>query len=191
MDKNFKRFIDKELEARIRKSIAGARRKIRNALKPLIIDAIYSSPEMNSVRSGLLKYDFGLTTDPTPLISWVVADSMTIRYTPDTKYIALFTIQIQPSSHENLYDLKVAYQETEKGDSLPWLQWLLEMGDSVIIADFGVKQTRGGRTGGAIMIENYNAPFRVDSYYAGTISDNFITRALNRNKQKIYKNTLR
>lgn len=185
MTKDFKKFIDKELETRIRKSIAGARRKIRAALKPIVIDAIYNCPEMRSVRDGLLKYDLGLTSDPTPLISWVIADSMTVRYTPNTSYIALFTVQIQPGEHENLYDLNVAYQETEKGESLPWLQWLLEMGDSPIIADFGVKHTMGGRSGGAIMIENYHAPFRIDSYYSGTPTSNFIIRALDRNRQKI------
>ena len=106
--------------------------------------------------------DFGLTTDPTSLISWVIADSMRIRYTPDTRYIALFSIEIQPASHENLYDLEVAYQETEKGVQLPWLEWLLEMGDSVIISDFGVKYKEAGRTGGAVMIKNFT-PFRVNS----------------------------
>lgn len=185
MVKSFKRFIDKELESRIRKLIATNRRRIRTALKPIIIEAIYECPEMVSVRNGLLKYDFGLTTDPTALISWVVADSMTVRYTPDTKYIAMFSVEIQPASHENLYDLSVAYQLTEKGDTLPWLQWLLEMGDSVIISNFGVRYTNSGRIGEAVMIQNYNAPFRVNSSYSGTISDNFITRALNRKQQEI------
>jgi hypothetical protein len=185
MAKNFKAFIEKELEARIRKNIAGARKKIRAALKPIIIDAIYDCPEMRSVRGGVLQYDFGLTTDPTALISWVIADSMTIRYTPDTKYIALFTIEIQPGNHENLYDLGVAYQLTDKGDELPWLSWLLEMGDSVIVSDFGVKYTNSGRTGEAIMVRNYYAPYRVNSSYSGTLNDNFITRALDRNKDRI------
>lgn len=185
-NQNFRRFIDKELEARVRKMIARARRRIRAALKPIIIDAIYDCPEMVSVREGILKYDFGLTTDPTSLISWVVADSMTVRYTTDTRYIALFSVQIQPASHENLYDLEVAYQETEKGVQLPWLEWLLELGDSVIVADFGVKYEAGeGRTGNAFMAKNYNTPFRVDSNFSGTISNNFITRALNRKKQEI------
>lgn len=173
-----KQEIIKILEKQSQDLIEKNRPKIRSAIKPLIIDAILDCEEIKSLQNGILKYDFGLNFDPSYVIAWSIADSSRVRYIKTSAYSAGFIIEIQPGSHENLLSLKEAYQETEMGE-IPWLKWLLHMGDSVIIGDFGVKYTNSGRSGGAIMIKNYNAPFRVDSNYSGTAENNFITRALN------------
>lgn len=178
--REIRKILDEQAKALIKRK----RPAVRAAVKPMIIDAIYNSPEMNSVRVGLLKYDFGLTSDPTQIISWSVADSMRLRYFRGPEFSNGFSIEVQPSKHENLYGLPAAYQDTEKNVELPWLKWLLEMGDSIIIADFGVKYLDGGRSGGAIML-GHKSPFRVEPAYSGTESDNFITRALNKKLTEI------
>ena len=178
--------MDKELEARVRKMIASSRRKIRLHLKPMVFQAVYDSPEMQSVRWGQLKIDFGIYTDPTTMIAEAVADSMIIKYTPDINYLALFTIEIQPRNHENLYNLRGAVNISEKGHIVPWLYWLLEEGDWPLISNFGVMYKAGfGVSGGGFMAPNYNTPFRVAPEYAGVFEDNFISRALNRNYKKM------
>lgn len=182
----------KSLVKQVRAQIAKKRPKIRENVKPLIVEAIYDSPEMESVRDGILKFDFGLTQDPSLIIAWSIADTMRLRYFVTPEMVGGFEISVQPGSYQNLYGLSVAYQATEKGDSLPWLQWLLEAGDAIIIADFGVKYTEGyGRTGGAIMVNKYNTPFRVNPVYSGVSGDNFITRALNKVLPKIQETAWR
>lgn len=178
--KKFNDDVYKTLVKEVRAQIAKKRPKIRENVKPLIVDAIYDCPEMESVRADTLKYDFGLTQDPSMAIAWSVADTMRLRYFVTQEMVGGFEISVQPGNYQNLYGLSAAYQITEKGDSLPWLQWLLESGDAIIVADFGVKYTEGyGRTGGAIMVQGYT-PFRVDPAFSGVNGDNFITRALNK-----------
>ena len=65
------------------------------------------------------------------------------------------------------------------GGSLPWLQWLLLEGDSIIIANFGVEYSNEaqGRAGPARMTRQAR-PFRVNPKFSGTKDDNFITRSL-------------
>ncbi len=189
--KKFEDDVYKSLVKEVRAQIAKKRPKIRENVKPIIIDAIYDCPEMVSVREDLLKYDFGLTQDPSMAIAWSIADSMRLRYFVTPELVGGFEISVQPGSYQNLYTLSAAYQITEKGDSLPWLKWLLEAGDAIIIADFGVKYTEGyGRTGGAIMVQGYT-PFRVDSAFSGVSGDNFITRALNTILPKIQETAWR
>lgn len=176
--KDFDNLVKKSLEKVLRAEIAKKRPKMRGAIKAIITDAIFDCPEMQSLRYDQLKYDFGLTEDPSWPIAWSIADSMRLRYIVTDEYVGGFEVSVQPGKYDNLYSLSVAYQATEKGGSIPWLNWLLEHGDSIIIANFGVKYTNYGRSSGAIMVENYGA-FRVDPSYSGVSGNNFITRALN------------
>lgn len=68
---------------------------------------------------------------------------------------------------------------TERGQSLPWLKWLLFEGTSTIIKDYSVKigPNPKSRTGEAIMVET-NRSWRVPPEFAGTVSDNWFTRAI-------------
>lgn len=68
---------------------------------------------------------------------------------------------------------------TEKGQALPWLEWLLIRGDSIIITEHSIRFEPGrGRSGGAIMIQNNAGVWRVPPEYAGTVNDNWLTRGL-------------
>jgi hypothetical protein len=68
-------------------------------------------------------------------------------------------------------------QQPIDGGSLPWLEWLLTLGDTIIIGSFGVEYGPHGRTGKAHMTKRAR-PFKVNSSFSGTIDNNFITRAV-------------
>jgi hypothetical protein len=140
---------------------------------------------MESLRSGKLRYDLGVKIDPTLLIAWSVADTMKLQYTYSNQYIFNFSISIQPGKYGNLLDLPQSVIISENGKKIPWLEWLLTNGTKIIMADFGVLYKEGtGRTGGAITVQNIT-PFMIDPAFAGVVGDNFISRALNKNSQKI------
>jgi hypothetical protein len=135
---------------------------------------------MISVSSGLLKIDFGLNFDPVAAIANAVAQSIIIKFKPFNIKLTSggYNIRVQPLDYLNLLSLPEAVVITEKGVSLPWLDWLLTYGDSIIIADFGVKYSTGkGRAGGGYMLPT-ERPFSVNAAYSGTVDDNFITRAI-------------
>jgi hypothetical protein len=155
--------------------------QIRNKIALVVRDAVYNSPEMMSVRAGKLKFDFGLTFDPTIAIANAIADSCEV-FAEDIKVISGkitggLRLNIQPQNYLNVLNLPQAVNVIEDGSELPWLEWLTLYGNQIIIVDFGVKYVDGGRTGGAIMVEQAK-PFRVDPNYSGSEQDNFISRAI-------------
>ena len=154
---------------------------IEEQIKPLVSAALLSSPEIRSLSSGTLRIDFGLTQDPSADIVNAITNSLSVKV---QRAIATasdikggISITLQPTDYDNLFSLSVATQITEKGDVLPWLEWLLTLGQQVVIADFGVQYGSYGRTGGGRMVKGA-APFKVDSQYAGTSDRNFITKAV-------------
>jgi hypothetical protein len=180
-----KKHIIKELRENAKGLISKNYYKVRQAVKPIIIDAIYESPEMESVRSGKLKYDLGLSVDPSLLIAWSVADTMRLQYSYSPQYVFNFSLSIQPYNYKNLLGLEQAVITSESGGQKPWLEWLLTYGNKIIMLDFGVLYKDGvGRTGGAIMVKNIT-PFMIDPAFSGVEDNNFISRALKNNAQKI------
>ena len=192
---------DRVLVARINKALAKeidkkVRRKagaLKLKLQPIISSALFNSPEINSLRSGVLRFDFGLTGDPGPQIVNAVVDSIEVKTTPvkgsQSGISGGVKLTMQPSSYSNLLSLPVATQALETEGRIPWLEWLLTAGDSIIIGQYGVEYGSGlGRSGGAHMVGIANAPggpFKVNSSFSGSISDNFITRSIKRSEATI------
>lgn len=172
----------------INKNLLRSVPKIKNAISPIIFEAVFNCPEMASVRGGVLKLDFGILKDNTFDIAEAVSRTISIRFNRfvyrDNSISGGITVQIQPTDYLNLLNLSGSVVITEKGVPLPWLDWLLNYGDSIIIVGFGVKYTDGGRTGGAVMSRGESV-FRVDPTYSGSVNDNFITRALTQSYPKI------
>jgi hypothetical protein len=161
----------------------GSLRKMTAPIKRVVSSAISSSPEIASLRSGTLRADFGITTgtDVTSPIINSVANSVNVYMRPfsvkGTRISGGISVNIQPENFENLLSLPIGTTVTEEGDVLPWLDWLLNLGDAVIIADFGVEYGPFGRSGSARMSSG-SRPFKVNSTFSGTATNNFITRAL-------------
>ncbi len=179
---------DQSIAAKIHKAIAWdidgfMQKKITSALAKIRIiasKALFASPEIASLSGGVLKADFGLTSDPSHDIVSAVVASLDLRI-KKTKYSSNsmsggFTLTLQPSDYLNLLSLPAANQAIE-GGSIPWLEWMLTLGDSIIIANFGVRYGQFGRTGEAYMSRRYG-PFKVNSAFSGNSDNNFITRAL-------------
>ena len=185
---------DREIRGKINKALAKefdnqlkkVKPSILSRLKPVIANALFSSPEIISLQSGVLRFDFGLTSDPGPQIVNAVVNSLELiveRSTGSANGITGgFTIHLQPTDYANLLSLPVAMQALEIEARIPWLEWLFTAGDTIIIGHFGVEYGAGlGRSGGAHMVPLSRAPlgpYKVNSAFSGTIDNNFITRAI-------------
>mgnify|MGYP001054753414 FL=1 len=196
------RAIVAKINVALAKEIDGAFMKrsseIRNRIKPIIANALFGSPEILSLQGGVLRFDFGLTGDPGPQIVNAVVESLQVKI-EKTRGNANgisggLTLSVQPSDYSNLLTLPVAMQALEIEGRVPWLEWLLFAGDSIIIAHYGVEYGAGlGRSGGAHMVSLKDAPlgpYKVNSAFSGTIDNNFITRAISRVSSKI-KNAIK
>jgi hypothetical protein len=106
-----------------------------------------------------------------------VVDSLSFNFTPiDSQLNGGLIIELQPSNFKNLLSLQSGHVIYSDGD-LHWLNWLLTMGNSVIIANYSYSPQSGtGRSRQGIM--KFGGSFRVPPQYSGIDTDNFITRSL-------------
>lgn len=185
IEKEILKAYEAEVKLLFRKSVY----KIQADIINLMIEALYQSPEILSLQSGKLKADFGLDFDPTEVIIYAIANSTTVqlnnfKFGGSTAENVL-TINIQPEDFRNVLNLREASILTEKGSALPWLEWLLTAGDSIIITNYHVSYVPNpsSRSGSAIMIPK--GVFKVDSSFSGTIQNNFITRAIDSHQEQI------
>ena len=161
-----------------------------NKIKSYIPAWINSQPEILSLQSqttNTLFALFGLRSGSTnsivdDIINSVV-NSLSFSFNPiDNQLNGGITIELQPSDFQNLLSLQSGHVVYSQGD-LHWLNWLLTMGNSVIIANYNYSpQSGAGRSRQGIM--KFGGSFRVPPQYSGTDTDNFITRALTGSAQE-------
>jgi len=186
-DLQFEKLAKKALAKEINKEGRSAARVIQSKIKPVITSALAASPEMASVSGGVLALEFGLESDPSSSIIAGIVDSLSVSWTPvkPSNFSGGIEIRMQPTDFSNILSLPAASQRID-GGSLPWLEWLLTRGDSIIITGFGVEfgSFPDTRTGGARMSSSFG-PYKVNSAFSGNIDDNFITRAVARVRSQI------
>ncbi len=93
-------------------------------------------------------------------------------------YTGGLELRILVKDFSDILTMAEAFVTTEKGQSLPWLEWLLIKGNKFIISEHEIHLRGGaGRSGGAIMVKNNASAWRVPSQYSGVMTDNWLTRA--------------
>lgn len=114
----------------------------------------------------------------------IIADEVRVDFTDfvNTRGISItggYTIYMVDSEFRNALSSSLAVT-INKGEELPWLEWLLKEGDRIIIA--GYKIVMGSfptsRSKEAIMVKGGIRPFwRVPSQFSGVENLNWITKA--------------
>lgn len=185
-----------ELERIFRKSIAGIQSDIRKALEV----ALRQEPEYRQLVSGYLKIELGLEdAESVESIITQLADTTKARILPISIYGnslqgGIIIEAIQSDNISNIIYSDKAYVYDRSGYVLPWLEWLLLMGNSVLVKGYDVKYGPypSSRSGGGIMVRS-GGDWRVPPEFKGTINDNWTTRAIDRldnSIPKIIKNNI-
>ena len=159
---------------------------IKQDLQKLVIKALQAEPEYTSLISGELRREFGIAdTSNVDTAVKNLAESILIT----KKNISINNnglsggLEISIINNQDyggaLLDFSGQVIDNERGYSLPWLEWLLLKGSAVIIKNYEVKlgSNPRSRSGDAIMIESTSS-WRVPPAFAGTINNNWTTRAL-------------
>jgi hypothetical protein len=190
------------LQKLVQPHVAGALQKYLEKLAPKIerkirifLDAkIVASETYVALRRGKLTAEFGLTT-PTQKIDTIINQWLRsvrvivqpVRAKAHSAGGGLIVRAIQ-SDWQDVINLPEALQLTEKGELLPWLQWLLTSGGAILIHDWWFKYIWGtGRSYRGIMIPTAGSSWDVPYGYAGTENDNWITRILVSSKDELEK----
>lgn len=164
-----------------------------NALKPIISNevknAIMQEPEYISLVSGQLRSELGIP-DATAKVEQIFqhwADSIIVTVSPisikSSRLVGKLSLDMIPSNFADALGLSAAtITDSVSGSVIPWLQWLLLDGTKILIQNYEVRigPNSRSRTGSAIMVVSNQKDWRVPPEFAGTIHDNWITRAINR-----------
>ena len=166
-------------------------------IRELIPQAVLAQPEMQEITGtatpGSLPAQLGIiagTGDAAAIaIANAVAQSIAIDVSKVTKKNLEGGIKLQfmDATFTDLLSLPEGYVPLEDGGELHWLDWLLTRGYTTIVTGYSYKFAIGGRSGGGFMRQP--GSWRVPAQYAGTLEDNFITRALSSQllEQRIYQ----
>lgn len=183
--------LKKEIDKVIDKALPNIKLDIQNLVK----EALISEPEYSSLKAGTLRAELGILN-----VGEVdgVVDAMVNTLEIISQPIKIgngglsggFTLtMIRSADISGIIGLDIAMTKTEKGQSLPWLEWLLLRGNDKIIQDYSVNYISNSyrsRTGSAVMISNPNG-WRIPANFAGTEGDNWTTRAISKIGNKIPK----
>ncbi len=167
---------------RVQEAFGRAAPALESKLPGLIERAFRDSPEYDSLVSGLLRVEFGLS-DPRAAVESVVAAvaaSVVVEVGLGTLTASAFEADFSDALSASGAEF-TSVNRLGTRSAVEWLQWLLFGGTGVVVAGYKLL-TRGpftgSRTGGAVMggMGRYSGGYSVDPLFAGTPADNWVTR---------------
>lgn len=178
----------------ITKDFMSGIRKVRSELPEIIHHVVTSAPEYNELVSGRLRLELGIPDAASKIAELINhwSSNVQIKYAPPTikglKITGAFSANMFKADFEDVLGSEAAYViDGIRGYSLPWLEWLLLKGNAPIINQhiivFGASSR--SRTGGAIMRSTKRGDWGVPGEYSGDISNNWITRSIDRSSSQI------
>ena len=133
---------------------------------------------LRSIHSFLTAYSkaaFGLTTElasqAATELSTAIGKCLSVNVSNTQKLISV-EFNFVRNDFRDLLALSSASFVTEKGTRLDWLDWLLNAGDTVVVAGWHYRPAADGRSGLRIM--QSGKAFRVPPEFSGTPLNNFI-----------------
>jgi hypothetical protein len=174
--------LSKKISVGLQKSV----NPLTQSIKSIMIKALQSQPEYQSLISGQLRKEFGIANvNNVNVVIDNLVNTLVVQVSPlkiiNTGLSGGITIQMIPSDTFGgaLSDPSANVTDDDKGYSLPWLQWLLLRGTDIIVRNYEVKfgPNPNSRSGDAIMISS-GKNWRVPPEFVGTQRNNWTTRAI-------------
>lgn len=169
--------------------------KIRAKVVDLLEEVLVDSPTVTSLLSGKLRDDFGLSAENAVSAVTQIIDGVTknveLKLSRSTNSLAHIVLSIKPIDANFYKSISSGSRISKSGKPVDWLEWLLTRGTQVIIGDYYTFNQAKGKTrsGGKTVMKKIGRkakpPFRVDPAHAGTLEDNFITRAIESKSKEI------
>ena len=197
-ERDFEHFLLYELRKGMESAINLAIPNIRHQIGVLVSSAIISTPEFESLVGGKLREELGIP-DALPILYAIiqkVVDSIEVKMDVSAGELPGVVVKILRADFQDVLQVHgTSYVSVGKRGSavVKWLEWLLFAGSEVVLTEVAINTKRqsraASRTGRAIMVHPTIAPkgWSVPSEFAGTIHDNFLTRATESLEPEIQK----
>jgi len=189
--------INRQLAKKLNSTIKQAAPLIESQIKHLVRGAITGSPEYRELLGGSLQAEMGVPNTQSRLqqILSIFLDSIGVEAgavsISGSRIRGSVTVFGIPTDFSDVLSSSAATYTTAKGQTIPWLEWLLLAGDKIIISDYefssDISPGAKSRTGLGIMKKDTRKRWRVPPQFAGFAEDNFVTRSLESVKPQIEK----
>lgn len=193
----FERYLQTTLLQQVYERLLSGKLRLINKVGSLVRQSLVESPEYTSILSGRLRTSFGIEDQKTALteITEAVVSSIFVEVILLGESVDC-TVNVLKDDFSEVLTLENAsytYQGRAKTlpsgrrllggkIEIPWLEWLLFRGDSIIILDAQVANvgpTSSSRTGVHVMIHPKSPRgFGVPPEYSGVKEDNWFIRTL-------------
>lgn len=181
LDKELRDGILGEIRLIVIKSMDGIIRSMKPQMSTLIETSIKASDEYASLNQGILRAELGIQ-DPSVvdviIDRWASNIEIKFRTRGEIGVIEIGMIQSNYSDVLTLPEASYAYSTRKSNGIIEWLRWLLLEGNKPIVFDYDFRSSGRGRTGLGFMAIVPGSNWSVPSQFAGTSTDNFVTRAL-------------
>lgn len=186
-DTQIKQMILQALADDVNLVLKQATSEIDTKLKSLVKDAIEKEPEYTSLKSGQLRAELGIS-DPSNIDKVVEAIVQGSKITHNNVRAGQMGLiggfqynLIKADDMGGVIFTDIGSVFDTKGYYLPWLEWLLYEGGKPLVKKFRVQMgaSKNSRSGMAIMVRD-KSNWHVPPQFAGTITNNWITRAIDR-----------
>lgn len=190
--------IKEKIEKRVKEQYLNIKKYAQNAVEYYILN----SPTVMDLKRSKLRIDLGLSEDDADSaiteIASFIKSQVSVEYRTAKRGKNVYGVNIVLLPNPNFYkDVSAGtyysfgfyaaspkYNPSGQPFEIPWLEWLMTRGTQVINSDYYVFYKAGeGRSGGGFMLNKNKLrsgekAFRIDPENAGTIEDNFVTRAI-------------
>jgi hypothetical protein len=191
-----KQRVNKALAEQVNASLIKQRQTITNKLQIMVRRWVSMQPEMIELKTGgkgSLSSQLGLRAGTENVITEKIINSIASSTHVDFQKVSNdlkkggLILKCQLESFSDLLSMPDGFiEDNALAGKLHWLQWLLTEGHRVIVVGYSYEGVSGyGRSHGGVM--GLNGSWRVPPQYAGTLGDNFVTRALSHREKDIEK----
>lgn len=165
----------------------GLHRLIDTGVSDILLRGMQNSPEYESLVSegGRLRQEMGLLM-PAAMVDPIVqraADTVHVVFTPfrsrGRRVVGQVRVTALPNNFEDLLVAEpTAAYVTEKGATIQWVDWMLRLGDRIIVLEHEIQfDPDASRADSYIMVPAPARGWAVPSEYSGIVGNNFITRS--------------
>lgn len=165
---------------------------IRRGVMPLLEKALRAQPEYQDMvaQDGRLRAELGVVDSESAMESlvqtWARSTEVRVnrpRIVGNRILGTIITVRAIRADYQDVLQQAWASYTTERGQDIPWLDWLLTKGDAILVANHKIWHppipTARSRTGtNTIMVKTKGQGWGVPTEYSGTDENNFATRAV-------------
>jgi hypothetical protein len=179
------------MQKHLQKTIGSAafQKAIQNGTKRILGEFLMAQDTYRSMveSDGELRGELGVVNSVSAMDNlvrdWVASTSIRVsqpRVVGGRITGTIITVRAIQADYQDVLSKAYASYTTEKGDEIPWLEWLLTEGDRILVQAHISDQGGGrkGRTHNTIMVKTKGQGWGIPSEYAGTYEDNYATKAV-------------